>query len=86
MPKHGDNAVLKMARFLANLETLSIEGSHPLLGQASVSANIIKGGVAINVIPDKCQVELDIRLLPDQNPDYVLQRLSSGLSTSRGRS
>jgi succinyl-diaminopimelate desuccinylase len=75
MPEHGENAILKMAKFLVDLEGFGLDASHPLLGKASLSVNFIRGGVAINVIPDKCEVELDIRLLPDQSPEEVLEKL-----------
>jgi succinyl-diaminopimelate desuccinylase len=75
MPAHGENAILKMAKFLVKLESYRIQGSHPLLGTPSISVNLIKGGVAINVIPDKCEIELDIRLLPDQTPEQILETL-----------
>ena len=75
MPEHGENAILKMAKFLVKLESFRVNGSHPLLGRPSISVNLIRGGVAINVIPDKCEIELDVRLLPDQNPEQVLESL-----------
>jgi succinyl-diaminopimelate desuccinylase len=75
MPEHGENAILKMAKFLLDLENLQLSGSHPLLGKATMSVNFIRGGVTINVIPDKCEVELDIRLVPGQSPEWVLEEL-----------
>jgi len=75
MPEHGENAILKMAKFLVDLQGFHLDGSHPLLGKSSMSVNVVRGGVMTNVIPDKCEVELDIRLLPDQKPEEVLEKL-----------
>jgi succinyl-diaminopimelate desuccinylase len=76
MPEHGENAILKMANFLTRLEQFRFDHTpHPLLGHPTISVGLIKGGVTINVIPDKCEVELDIRLLPGQKPEEVLGRL-----------
>lgn len=41
----------------------------------TISPNIIRGGIKTNIVPDSCEGELDIRILPGQNADYVLQEL-----------
>lgn len=41
----------------------------------TISPNIISGGISTNIVPDLCESELDIRILPGQNADYVLQEL-----------
>jgi len=76
MPQHGENAIVKMAEFLSKLENFKFGiASHPLLGSPTLSVGTIKGGVNINVIPDSCEAELDIRLLPEQDPSDVLAQL-----------
>lgn len=41
----------------------------------TVSPNIISGGIKTNIVPDRCEGELDVRILPGQSADYVLQEL-----------
>jgi acetylornithine deacetylase/succinyl-diaminopimelate desuccinylase-like protein len=41
----------------------------------TISPNVIRGGVKTNVVPDLCEVEADIRVLPDQDQPYVLAEL-----------
>jgi acetylornithine deacetylase/succinyl-diaminopimelate desuccinylase-like protein len=41
----------------------------------TVSPNMISGGEKINIVPDMCQAEVDIRVLPGQNLEYVLDEL-----------
>lgn len=41
----------------------------------TVSPNVIHGGEKVNVVPDCCQAEVDIRILPRQDEDYVLKEL-----------
>ncbi len=41
----------------------------------TVSPNVIHGGVKTNIVPDSCQAEVDIRILPGQNKKYVLDEL-----------
>lgn len=37
---------------------------HPLLGRTSVTAGGIRGGVKINVVPARCEIDLDARIVP----------------------
>lgn len=45
----------------------------------TVSPNTIKGGNKTNVVPDYCQTDVDIRILPGQDKDYVLGELQKML-------
>ena len=63
-PQRGDNAVYKMARVIAKLENLAgafAGKKHPVLGGASLNTGRITGGSRINVVPDGCEVLVDIR-------------------------
>jgi len=41
----------------------------------TVSPNVVQGGVKTNIVPDSCEAEVDIRVLPNQDFDYVLGEL-----------
>jgi acetylornithine deacetylase/succinyl-diaminopimelate desuccinylase-like protein len=41
----------------------------------TVSPNVIRGGVKTNIVPDSCEAEVDIRVMPGQNKAYVLREL-----------
>lgn len=41
----------------------------------TVSPNAIRGGTKTNIVPDYCEAELDIRILPDQDRAYVEKEL-----------
>jgi len=77
MPQLGQNAIFEMTRFLSRLEKdLAINDfDHPLLGAATFTVGTIKGGVTINVIPDVCETELDIRLVPGQDHVEIIERV-----------
>jgi succinyl-diaminopimelate desuccinylase len=77
MPKLGQNAIFKMTRFLGQLESdLDVSDvDHPLLGTGTFTVGTIKGGVTINVIPDVCEAELDIRLVPGQDYLEIMERV-----------
>jgi acetylornithine deacetylase/succinyl-diaminopimelate desuccinylase-like protein len=41
--------------------------------RTSISPNIISGGYRSNVIPSEAKATLDVRALPDENPDQLLK-------------
>jgi succinyl-diaminopimelate desuccinylase len=46
-----------------------------MLGRPSMSINTIAGGNAINIVPDKCTITMDIRTLPGQNHRRIIDDL-----------
>ena len=71
----GLNAIQHMARLILELErhhdslaTLS----HPLLGSPTGNIGLIAGGVQVNFVPDRCTIEIDRRLLPNESLHDVL--------------
>lgn len=76
MPDQGINAILPLNRFINGLEDIRFEyKKHSLLTDPTMSVTTIKGGMKTNVIPDQCTLTLDIRTLPDQKHDQILQQL-----------
>jgi acetylornithine deacetylase/succinyl-diaminopimelate desuccinylase-like protein len=79
-PERGDNAIYKMADVLRSVRDVIapalVGGKHPLLGHTTISAGTIGGGSKINIVPDVCRAEVDIRYLPGEGPlEMVTQRL-----------
>jgi acetylornithine deacetylase/succinyl-diaminopimelate desuccinylase-like protein len=52
--------------FMAN------EPRHSSMLRTSISPNMIQGGYRINVIPSEARATLDVRLLPDEDPEAIL--------------
>ena len=72
-PELGINAINSMKAFLNELENYKFNiHPHPLLGSCSMSVNTISGGKAMNVVPDQCILGIDIRTLPDQNHEEIV--------------
>jgi succinyl-diaminopimelate desuccinylase len=72
-PHRGVNAITSMARLLLRLEEALPDLTHPLIGGPTVNAALIEGGSAPNVVPDRCVVDIDRRLLPgEDDPGAVL--------------
>ncbi len=74
-PHLGVNAIEHMAHVITALQQdtrrLS-EHTHPLLGPATCNIGVIRGGVQINFVPDRCEIEIDRRLLPGETRENVL--------------
>ena len=71
-PHLGDNAILQMLPIIDAIreDTIDLElAIHPLLGKATCNLSVIKGGTQINFVPDHCEIEIDRRLLPHEQPD-----------------
>jgi acetylornithine deacetylase/succinyl-diaminopimelate desuccinylase len=66
-PHLGVNAITSMARLLLRLDEVLPDREHPLAGRPSVNAAIVTGGTAPNVVPDRCQVDIDRRLVPGED-------------------
>jgi succinyl-diaminopimelate desuccinylase len=66
MPQHGANAVAAMADFLTRWERhyRTDHPVHPLLGTPTLNPGVVHGGVKVNVVPDQCVLQLDMRTVP----------------------
>ncbi len=77
-PQLGVNAIASMTSVLNELENFKIRFEpHDLLGDCSMSINTIAGGQAMNVVPDKCDIGIDIRTVPGQNYQDVINDLQN---------
>ncbi len=72
-PHLGVNAITSMARFLLRLPEALPDVEHPLVGRPTINAALIEGGSAPNVVPDRCTVDIDRRVIPgERDPEQVL--------------
>jgi succinyl-diaminopimelate desuccinylase len=76
-PWLGDNAVLKAHDVFRSIESLPFaRHSSELFDRPSINLGRILGGDALNKVPDRCAIDVDIRYLPDQDPADVLAQIS----------
>jgi succinyl-diaminopimelate desuccinylase len=75
LPWEGVNAIEGMAKVITALQTelwpKLAERTHPLFKPSSATIAIIEGGVKSNVVPDKCTIQIDRRIIPGETPDQV---------------
>jgi succinyl-diaminopimelate desuccinylase len=72
-PWLGDNAVLNAIDVFRSIESLPFaRHSSELFDRPSINLGRIWGGDALNKVPDRCVIDVDIRFLPGQDPAAVL--------------
>jgi succinyl-diaminopimelate desuccinylase len=75
-PWLGDNAVLKAIDVFRRIESLPFSReSSELFDRPSINLGRIAGGDAVNKVPDECVIDVDIRYLPNQDPDTILDQV-----------
>jgi succinyl-diaminopimelate desuccinylase len=77
-PWLGDNAAVKAVEVFRGIESLPFaRHSSALFDRPSINLGRIWGGDALNKVPDTCVIDVDIRFLPDQDPDEILEQVSA---------
>ena len=75
-PWLGENAVLKAIDVFRTIESLPFSReSSEMFDRPSINLGRIAGGDAINRVPDECQMAVDIRFLPGQDPEAILEQV-----------
>jgi succinyl-diaminopimelate desuccinylase len=76
--ERGVNAIALMARFVDRLERLTLDlPDHPLLCAPTVSVGRIEGGAAVNLTPDRCRAEIDLRFGPAATVEDAMGQLQA---------
>jgi succinyl-diaminopimelate desuccinylase len=75
-PWLGDNAVLRALDVFRSIESLPFaRQSSELFDRPSINLGRIWGGDALNKVPDRCVIDVDIRYLPDQDPAELMEQV-----------
>jgi acetylornithine deacetylase len=78
-PSVGVSAITPMAAIVQALDAslapaMKAQG-HPLLGPPTVSIGTIRGGSQVNIVPARCEIEVDCRVLPGETSEGVAARV-----------
>lgn len=85
-PSRGRSAISMMVRVVDAIESRyipNLEAKHPLVRTARCSINMIRGGTQVNMIPNLCEIWLDRRLVPGEDPQRVLPEVTRVLEELR---
>ncbi len=76
-PWLGDNAVLKAIDAFRAIESLPFSReSSEMFDRPSINLGRIEGGDALNKVPDRCRMAVDIRFLPGQDPEEIMAQIA----------
>jgi succinyl-diaminopimelate desuccinylase len=85
-PWLGDNAVLKAIDTFRAIETLPFtRESSQMFDRPSINLSQIAGGDVMNKVPDFCEMAVDVRYLPGQDPGEILAQVRAipGIDVTR---
>ena len=81
-PANGKSAISAMAKLILEFERIycaETNAIHPLTGRSACSINTINGGSVVNIIPSVCEIEIDRRILPGEDPLDVRKSIQAVL-------
>ena len=73
-PGQGRSAVEFGLRAADEIRAFVSEHEHALLGRSTAIITRIEGGVAPNMVPDRCMIRMDIRFTPDLDRTAILKK------------
>ncbi len=77
-PWLGDNAVLKAVNVFRAIETLPFSReSSELFDRPSINLGRMRAGDALNMVPDSATMDVNVRFLPGQDPDEILDQVAA---------
>ncbi|MDN3514469.1 MAG: M20 family metallopeptidase [Candidatus Brocadia sp.] len=77
-PETGINAIWNMIALLERVKQLKFQKtSHPLHTPPTLNLGSIHSGTAPNIVPALCKAQLDIRYLPDDSSDAIIDNLKN---------
>jgi acetylornithine deacetylase/succinyl-diaminopimelate desuccinylase-like protein len=75
-PEQGENAIYKMAEVIRCVRDELVPALaryvDPVLGCSTVSVGTVRGGSKVNIVPDTCVIELDVRTIPSHQQDGLI--------------
>jgi succinyl-diaminopimelate desuccinylase len=75
-PWLGENAILRAVDVFRAIQSLPFASrSSELFDRPSINLGRILGGDALNKVPDTCFIDVDVRYLPEQEPEAILDEV-----------
>jgi acetylornithine deacetylase len=80
-PENGNNAIYQMVEVIDHLrerlEPVLAGVQHPLLSPPTFTVGRIEGGVGVNIVPERCTIEIDRRTLPTEDLPAILAEIDA---------
>lgn len=88
-PDRGRNAIFDAARLCGLIEAFHADHlrgrQHALVGAASLTVTRISAGTADNIVPDRCDLLLDRRMIPGEDEDGAIREILGILEAAARR-
>lgn len=85
----GVDAIMHAGLLLAELnmleQTRDAGRRHPLLGRTSLHASTIHGGVGMSTYPERCELAIERRTLPGEDPALALREITDACERVRAQ-
>lgn len=75
MPDKGHNAIEGVLKIIPQIYNCLEDKSNKILGRSTINIGKIYGGTKINIVPDYAELEIDFRLIPEQEHEKVINNL-----------
>ncbi len=86
MPEMGDNAVVRMARAICDLDHFRFPvASHEVMGCPTLNVGTIRGGLNTNSVPDRATATVDTRTVPGIDHAHLCRSLEALLAPRGAR-
>jgi succinyl-diaminopimelate desuccinylase len=86
MPEVGDNAIVKMAHAISDLERFRFPvESHAVMGKPTLNIGTIRGGLNTNSVPDRATITVDTRTVPGIDHMHLCDSLQALLEPRGAR-
>ncbi|MCF7790863.1 MAG: ArgE/DapE family deacylase [Victivallales bacterium] len=75
-PNRGVNAIYMMSSLIEEIRKMKLEyKEHPMLGHPTMNLGMINGGAATNIVPGKCTIGIDCRIVPGMSEEQLIKQL-----------
>ncbi|MBA7671567.1 putative succinyl-diaminopimelate desuccinylase [subsurface metagenome] len=76
-PREGINAIEGALKIIPQLYDCLEEKTNVILGKSTLNIGKITGGTAINIVPDQVILDLDYRIIPEQDHNSLIDNLNN---------
>ena len=77
----GVNAIEKMIKIINSLNELEkeylVKKTHKFLPSPTIMVGEIKGGVAASIVPDECEIKVDVKYLPNESKEKAQREVEN---------
>lgn len=77
---YGQNSIYDMSRMLQELQKITFETENAFIGKVKITPTKINAGTVNNVMPERTEVILDVRTIPEIPNEVIIDTIKSRLN------